>query len=156
MSKNLEKLAHEIDGLVSGFLRKAQLAMPASGGGAAPMSGGDTNNDYPRAAIQAYLAQQTDATLNKWNQLLDKISDEAYNVVQSSTSLDLRVVATLAGNRYKVTIQPQVEPSRNREMEQALQPFMNGMAGVAGVAASKAYHPGNSSFAILRKNHLKF
>lgn len=161
MSKNLVKLASEIGNLVDGFVSRAQMTAPPTTEAVPQQSTElqqDGENDLPRGAVRAFLASKRTECLNKWNDMLEKAPDADYDVLVKSTELDLQVKLTLSGNKYTATIVPEIEPSRNTYGQRALQPYCNGLAGIAGAKATQSIKnaTGNSSFGIYMKQYLKF
>lgn len=139
MSKNLIKLANDIDNIVGYFV--SQAVDPNAG---------------PRYAVRQVLKKNFNNVLNKWNEILNKASDADYEVLKNSTALDLRIECTLSGGKYECTIRPEIVPSRNKYGETQLQPTCNGMAGVAAAEATKVIEEGNTSFGIYEKEYLVF
>lgn len=155
MSKNLVKLAKEIDNLVGVFVKRAQAPTPLQQ---------DAENDLPRGAVNSLLTEKVNDSIEAWNNMMSKIyneqDDDTYQELQASRSLDLRIKLTLntQNKTYTAIIKPEIEPNRNEKGERYLQPYFNRLAVLAGQAATKsiANASGNSSLDIYRPEHLKF
>jgi len=156
MSKNLVKLATEIDSMVCGFVNVALVPQQRE------LSPEDATLAVKQAIISLLKREEGNA-LNKWNDMLDKLSDEQYQLATLTTRLDLSVVAKLVGNSYRVAIKPEAEypkdiKSAKPAIERWLQPFFNGIAGKAILVANatKKKHKNAQSVSWVHPQYLVF
>ncbi|MHA2426441.1 MAG: hypothetical protein ACXADB_00175 [Candidatus Hermodarchaeia archaeon] len=154
MSDNLVKLATEIDNIVDSFVSTAQVQEELSP---------EDATLAVKQAIISVLKQEEGNALNKWNEMLDKLSDEDYQLATLATRVDLKVTAQLAGGGYKVTIKPEAEYPKDLKkakpvIERWLQPFFNGVAGKSVLAANaaKKKHKNAQSVSWLHPQYLVF
>ena len=143
MSNNLKKLAKKMNNLVDCFISRAQIQQ-------------DPANDLPREAVRGFLKSKVPEVINKWNEALNDVSDATYNIVKSSTSLDLQITSALNNNQFIVKIIPEIEPNRSSEMEQKLQIYFSSLAGHAGRIATSKITSQNSNWGLYYKKYLTF
>ena len=167
MSKNLEKLAYEIEGLVDGLLSKAQALPPApmEAPGAEPMATEDPNNNFPQGAVRSIMKGSGKALIAKFNEIIQKLNDEEYAVSNALTAIDGKAEAVYAGGKYKsvkiwLVLDPNWVDQKNEDGEltgtalasrkilQFFQPMMTAMSAKALMSANKQRKPGNSSFGL--------
>lgn len=156
MSKNLGRLAQEIDNMVNALFSRAQIP-PAQPMGEKQR---DEGNDLPRGAVRSVLRDKVNETINKWNDMLDALyakEDNNYEKLIRSKGLDLQISLAFQNGKYTTTIIPEIVP-RNSIGELALKPYFIGLAGLVGHAVNRSIKnaQGNSAFGIYQKEYLKF
>lgn len=119
MSKNLVKLANDIDNIVDGFLSTAQY------GGTSRAKG----------AVNVVLADSKAEGLKTWNDMLQKLSDEDYERALQCERVDVDVKMVLTKSGYKITMVADPAPPMPDSVITYLQPFLNGVAGKAKIKA---------------------